>query len=192
MTRFPSTVVQEHAVPGALRDPGHRRRSRTASHARSGTSAPARARKTRGVPRCGRPPRGTARGGGRRLRRFRCAASGARPAWAPLRRSRSPVEEGEQGEEHWPRAQRQHDADDTATREHRAACEPATQRSRPAPLPLLVSAIGAAEPTRAERRWLRIGIAVVGVLLLAQLVGGVVRTAVHPPGLPRSSGCRRA
>lgn len=43
-----------------------------------------------------------------------------------------------------------------------------------------MSAIGAAEPTRAERRWLRIGIAVVGVVLLAQLVGGVVRTVVHP------------
>ena len=43
-----------------------------------------------------------------------------------------------------------------------------------------MSALGTVHPTRAERRWLRIGLAFVGVLLLAQLVGGVVRTAVSP------------
>jgi hypothetical protein len=43
-----------------------------------------------------------------------------------------------------------------------------------------VSALGIAELTRAERRWLRIGLAVVGVFLLAQLLGGAVRTAVSP------------
>jgi hypothetical protein len=47
-----------------------------------------------------------------------------------------------------------------------------------------VSAIGAAEPRRAERHWLRIGLAVVGVLLVAQFVGGVVRTAVSPGPSP--------
>ena len=43
-----------------------------------------------------------------------------------------------------------------------------------------MSALGTVQPTRPERRWLRIGLLVVGVLLLAQLVGGVVRTAVSP------------
>jgi hypothetical protein len=43
-----------------------------------------------------------------------------------------------------------------------------------------VSALGAPETARAERHWLRVGLAVVGVLLLAQFVGGVVRTAVSP------------
>ena len=43
-----------------------------------------------------------------------------------------------------------------------------------------MSATGTAQPTPAERRWLRIGLAVVGVLLLAQLVAGVARTAVSP------------
>jgi hypothetical protein len=47
-----------------------------------------------------------------------------------------------------------------------------------------VSAIGAAEPRRAERHWVRIGLAVVGVLLVAQFVGGVVRTAVSPGRSP--------
>jgi hypothetical protein len=40
--------------------------------------------------------------------------------------------------------------------------------------------IDAAERTRAERRWLRIGLALVGVVLLAQFAGGAIRSAVSP------------
>jgi hypothetical protein len=43
-----------------------------------------------------------------------------------------------------------------------------------------VSTTDAAESARAERHWVRIGLAVVGVVLVVQFVGGVVRTAVRP------------
>ena len=43
-----------------------------------------------------------------------------------------------------------------------------------------MSSLDATEPTRAERRWVWIGLVVVGVVALAQVVAGTVRTEVSP------------
>lgn len=43
-----------------------------------------------------------------------------------------------------------------------------------------MSSLDATEQTLAERRWVRIGLVVVGVVALVQVVAGTVRTAVAP------------
>ena len=43
-----------------------------------------------------------------------------------------------------------------------------------------MSSLDAAEPTRTERRWLLAGIVAIAIVVLAQFLGGIVRTAVSP------------